>query len=75
MLLLPSLNAMPLLALDMLVRLMLLLLPPPQIGLTKDALFVDLFLWHHKKVNQEKMRTNKCPVYAMQFQKESMSKD
>ena len=30
------------------VRLTLLLLPPPQI-LMKDAWFVDLFLWHHKK--------------------------
>ena len=48
--------------------LMLLLLLPPQIGLMKDTLFVDLFLWDHKKVNQEEVRTNKCQVYAMQFE-------
>jgi hypothetical protein len=62
-------------SLDTLVSLTPLSLPPPQIVLTKDARFVDLFRQHRKKVNQGKMRTNKCPLYAMQFQEESVVKD
>jgi hypothetical protein len=58
-LLLPSLDALLLPLLDTFIRLTLLLLPPPQIGSTKDARFVDLFLWHRKKVNQEKMSEDK----------------
>jgi hypothetical protein len=62
--------------LDTLVSLMPLSLPPPQIVSRKDARFVDLFHWHRKKVSQEKMRTKKCPLYAMQFfQEESVVKD
>jgi hypothetical protein len=56
------------------VRLTPLLLPPLQIGSWKDAWFVDSFLCHCKKVNQEKMRTNKCPVYPMYFQEEFVMK-
>ena len=37
-----------------------ILLPPPQIGLTKDTLFVNTFHWDHKKVDEEEVRTNKC---------------
>ena len=51
---------------------MLLLLLPPQIGLMKDTLFVDLFLWDHKKVNQEEMQTNKCQVFTMKLHEESV---
>ena len=47
-----------------------ILLPPPQIGLMKDTLFVDMFCWDHKKVNEEEMRTNN--VHTMQFHEESM---
>ena len=52
---------------DSMISHLLLLLPPPQIGLMKDTLFVDMFHWDCKKVNEEEMRTNKCSHHAVSW--------